>query len=324
MTRPAVFFDRDNTLIVNDGYLGDPSRVQLMPGAPEAVARVRKLGFATVVVSNQSGVGRGMFTEDDVRAVNARTDRMLLDANPEALVERHEYCPEHPTATVEKYCRESERRKPNPGMLLDAAKAMRLDLSTSWLVGDAPRDIEAGHRAGCRTVLLRDPILSQMESEATKEEMKVQPDYVASSLTDAIDFIEMHTTEAGNGDRSMPNATSETPVQTTHDALTDAIVQTAADMPAPQLPHAAQAEARRPMDPQTVMLERILDEIRRSNDPPQDFSIAKVLAGVVQGLALAAAFAALIQKDNVTTFLMLMSLAIFLETMTAALLLMGK
>src|SRR5581483_2775525 len=72
MKRPAIFFDRDNTLIVSDGYLGDPDKVVLMEGAADALARARSLGFATVVISNQSGVARGMFNEEDVRAVNHR------------------------------------------------------------------------------------------------------------------------------------------------------------------------------------------------------------------------------------------------------------
>ena len=80
MKRPAVFFDRDNTLIISDGYLGDPAKVVLVEEAADAVARVRSLGFATVVFSNQSGVARGMFGEDSVHAVNARMDEQLLDA----------------------------------------------------------------------------------------------------------------------------------------------------------------------------------------------------------------------------------------------------
>src|SRR5215468_3354109 len=98
--RPAVFFDRDNTLIASDGYLGDPAAVRLIEGAAEAVARARALGFAVVVASNQSGVARGLFAEPDVHAVNRRLDALLQAANPEALVERHEFCPFHPQAAV--------------------------------------------------------------------------------------------------------------------------------------------------------------------------------------------------------------------------------
>src|SRR3954466_13390963 len=160
MKRPAIFFDRDNTLIACEGYLGDPSQVRLIDGAAEALARARKLGFATVVFSNQSGVARGMFTEDDVRAVNARFDQLLAASDPDAVVDRHEFCPFPPGGTVDAYRRESDLRKPQPGMLHRAADALGLDLNKSWVIGDAPRDIEAGMAGGCRTILLAHPSLS--------------------------------------------------------------------------------------------------------------------------------------------------------------------
>src|SRR4028119_578169 len=103
MKRAAVFFDRDNTLIANDGYLGDPKGVVLVEGAAEAVARARSLGFAVVVFSNQSGVARGMFSEEAVHAVNQRLDEMLLDENAQAVIDRHEFCPYHPQASVDRY-----------------------------------------------------------------------------------------------------------------------------------------------------------------------------------------------------------------------------
>src|SRR2546423_1588419 len=115
MKRAAVFFDRDNTLIVGNEYLGDPQGVVLMEGAADAIARARGLGFATVVVSNQSGVARGMFNEDAVRGVNAKLDELLREANPKAIVDRHEFCPYHPEGTVDGYTSESELRKPKPG-----------------------------------------------------------------------------------------------------------------------------------------------------------------------------------------------------------------
>src|ERR1700722_16290473 len=116
MKRPAVFFDRDNTLIVSDGYLGDPNGVVLIDGAADAVARARQLGYATVVFTNQSGVARGLFSEDKVHAVNARLDELLQDLNTHAVIDRHEYCPFHPDGSIEAYRKDSELRKPKPGM----------------------------------------------------------------------------------------------------------------------------------------------------------------------------------------------------------------
>jgi D-glycero-D-manno-heptose 1,7-bisphosphate phosphatase len=187
MKRPAVFFDRDNTLIVSDGYLGDPSKVALVEGAPEIVARMRSLGYAVVVFSNQSGVARGMFTEDDVHRVNNRLDELLLDHNPGAIIDRHEFCPFHPEGTVSEYAVDSDLRKPKPGMIFEAANRLALDLSRSWVIGDAPRDIEAGRAAGCRTIWYKDSRLPP--SSAARELMLTVPDAVVSSLREATDVI---------------------------------------------------------------------------------------------------------------------------------------
>lgn len=180
MTRPAVFFDRDNTLIISDGYLGDPAKVELIGGAADALADLRKLGFAIVVVSNQSGVARGMFDEKATQAVNSRMEELLLQANPEARIDDQEYCPHHPEAPLARYRMDCDCRKPKPGMLLQAAKKLKLDLSRSWLIGDAPRDIEAGKAAGCRTILFEDATLAA--SPATREAIRELPEFTVSTL----------------------------------------------------------------------------------------------------------------------------------------------
>jgi D-glycero-D-manno-heptose 1,7-bisphosphate phosphatase len=202
MKRPAVFFDRDNTLIACDGYLGDPAKVDLIEGAADAIARVRALGFAAVVFSNQSGVARGMFTEEAVHAVNHRLDDLLHEEDPRAVIDRHDFCPFHPTAKVERYRVDSDLRKPRPGMIFQAALVLDLDLEHSWVVGDAPRDIAAGHAAGLRTVLLK--IASLPPSPATNEGAGVDPDFVATSLQEAVDLIEDHMTSAAATDEEPP------------------------------------------------------------------------------------------------------------------------
>jgi D-glycero-D-manno-heptose 1,7-bisphosphate phosphatase len=203
MKRRAIFFDRDNTLIVNDGYLGDPAQVRLVEGAADAIARARELGFAVVVFSNQSGVARGMFDEDAVRAVNRRTEEMLLEQNPDAVIDHQEYCPFHPKAVVEQYRQDSELRKPKPGMLFRAAEALALDLSRSWAVGDAPRDIAAGKAAGCRTILFTDPTLPI--SPATSEgDDGPTPDYVVATLRGAIACIEAAVRSEAQDDDAIP------------------------------------------------------------------------------------------------------------------------
>jgi D-glycero-D-manno-heptose 1,7-bisphosphate phosphatase len=186
--RPAIFFDRDNTLIAAHDYLGDPQQVRLITGAADAIARLRRLGFAIVTASNQSGVARGHFDESAVAAVNARMDRLLQQANPNAIIDHHEYCPFHPEAVIEQYRQDSDLRKPKPGMLLRAAAALNLDLTQSWLIGDSPRDIAAGRAAGCRTILFHDPALPPSPASA---ETPVIPDHQSPTLLDAARYIQM-------------------------------------------------------------------------------------------------------------------------------------
>ena len=143
--RPAVFLDRDGTLIEDVGYPRDPETVRLVDGAPEALAALRRAGFALVVVSNQSGIGRGFVTREEAKAVHERFLRELRARGVE--LDDVRYCPHTP----EDAC---TCRKPATGLLLDAARELGLDLARSFMVGDKPGDVEAGRAAGCRTVLL--------------------------------------------------------------------------------------------------------------------------------------------------------------------------
>lgn len=150
----AVFLDRDDTLIAcnavtPDGDLGDPALVRLLPGVLEGCCELKRAGYRLVVVSNQGGVARGRFGVDAVERVNARVNETL-----EGLVDAFRFCPFHPAGVVPAYTREHPWRKPQPGMLLDAAAALAIDLGASWMVGDALRDVQAGAAAGCRTILI--------------------------------------------------------------------------------------------------------------------------------------------------------------------------
>lgn len=150
--QPAVFLDRDGTLIEDPGYLRDPAKVCLLPGAAEAIVALRAASFQIVVVTNQSGVARGLLNEICLAAIHDRMRQML--AADGATLDGLYYCPYHPDGVVQAYRKESDWRKPSCGMLLEAAKDLRIDLARSWMIGDSPRDVEAGRRAGCRTVLL--------------------------------------------------------------------------------------------------------------------------------------------------------------------------
>jgi histidinol-phosphate phosphatase family protein len=151
--RPAVFLDRDGTLIEEKNYLARPEQVRVLPGVPEALVMLRSAGFACVVVTNQSGVGRGLFTEQDLHTVNEEMVRQLRQAG--ATIDGLYYCCIAPRIK-DKTIIEHTHRKPGPGMLLQAVHELGLDLSRSWMVGDSASDILAGRHAGCRAnILLR-------------------------------------------------------------------------------------------------------------------------------------------------------------------------
>ncbi|WP_328586126.1 D-glycero-alpha-D-manno-heptose-1,7-bisphosphate 7-phosphatase [Chitinasiproducens palmae] len=147
--RPAVFFDKDGTLVVDVPYNVDPALIRLAPGAPEGLPMLARLRLPLVVISNQSGIGSGRFGADALPAVSDRL-QVLCSALGASLTDCY-YCPHAPQADGTPAC---GCRKPRPGMLWAAARRHRIDLSESWFVGDILDDIEAAHRAGCRAVLI--------------------------------------------------------------------------------------------------------------------------------------------------------------------------
>jgi D-sedoheptulose 7-phosphate isomerase/D-glycero-D-manno-heptose 1,7-bisphosphate phosphatase len=144
--RPGVLLDRDGTIIIDHGYVGTIDRVDMIPGAPEAIARFNRANIPVVVVTNQSGVARGYYGVEDVHAVHAHiTDKL---AEHGARVDLFLYCPYHPDGVVEEYARPSEDRKPSPGMARAAAEVLDLDLRASWVVGDRKEDMELAEAVG--------------------------------------------------------------------------------------------------------------------------------------------------------------------------------
>ena len=141
----AVFLDRDNTIIVDKHYLADADGVELLPHAGAGLRRIQELGFLLVVFTNQSGVGRGYF---EIAAVDAQHERLRSLLEPYGVqLDAIKVCPHAP----EDRC---ACRKPQPAMLQEAADELNLDLAASFMIGDKPSDIEAGHAAGCRTILI--------------------------------------------------------------------------------------------------------------------------------------------------------------------------
>lgn len=144
--RPAVFLDRDGTLTRYVGFVLEPQQIQLETGAVESIARLRSAGFVIVLVTNQSAIGRGMLTEAGLADIH-RELLWQLDACGER-IDAIYYCPDFPSERDETVI-ESADRKPGPGMLLQAARELNLDLQQSWMIGDRMSDVHAGINAGC-------------------------------------------------------------------------------------------------------------------------------------------------------------------------------
>lgn len=164
--RPAVFFDRDGTLIDDEHYLADPARVRLRTGAARAVRRVREAGLAAVVVTNQSGIARGLFTEDDYARVRARLDALL--AAEGVALEATYHCPHHPEFGAPCAC-----RKPGIALFQQAASEHALDLARSAFIGDRYRDVAPAARFGGLGVLVPGPDTPFGDMERARVELAV-------------------------------------------------------------------------------------------------------------------------------------------------------
>jgi len=184
MGRPAVFLDRDGTIVREVEYLRSPQELRLLPRAGEAIRRLNEAGFAVIVVTNQSGIARGLLTEDDLEEIHTVLRRRL--ARRGARLEAIYWCPHHPEAPLLEYRRRCRCRKPSPGMLLRAGRELDLDLAQCYAIGDGERDVEAGQRAGCRTVLVRTGYGAETEARLGAG---LPADHVADDLSGAVEWI---------------------------------------------------------------------------------------------------------------------------------------
>ena len=174
----AAFLDKDGTLVEDIAFNVDPGRIKLMPNAGTGLRLLRDAGFALLVITNQPGVARGLFAESALAAVEARLRALL--ANEGVMLHGFAYCPHSPEGVVARYAHACACRKPLPGMLLAAARQHGIDLATSWMIGDILNDVEAGQRAGCRTVLLDNGHETEWLPGAFR-----RPDIIAADLLDA-------------------------------------------------------------------------------------------------------------------------------------------
>jgi D-glycero-D-manno-heptose 1,7-bisphosphate phosphatase len=330
MAGKAVFLDRDNTVMEDPGYIGDPKVVKLLPGVELALKSLSQCGYKLVVVTNQSGIARGLLTEQTLDKIHAELRRQLSQRG--AHLDAIYYCPFHPEGTIEEYAKESDLRKPQPGMLQLAAKELDIDLSQSWMVGDSARDIEAGQRAGCKTIRVR----SRADHHATpglENDEDVQADYTVRNLVDAARVIlraprqapapaagRAATPSAQVGQGAAPSAKPPMPPLVSGQPL-------AAAPEAAEAPGAAGAGPAQPADEeldQHQIRAEILRHVRQiaRQEQTEEFSFVKLSAGIAQVFALMGLGMVVVKMlgDNnqeaslwaqVTIILQLMSLTLF-------------
>jgi D-glycero-D-manno-heptose 1,7-bisphosphate phosphatase len=188
----AVFLDRDGTINEEVGYIDRMEKLQLIPGAAEAIRLINQSGMKTIVITNQSGVARGFFDEEFVEKTHTYL-RDILRAEG-ALIDAFYFCPHHPKEGRAEYLKICDCRKPAPGMLLRAAEELRIDPNHSYMVGDTLWDIEAGVRAGTRGVLVRTgcgeaSVASLDAAPESRDGVTVRPAHIAADLREAVAWI---------------------------------------------------------------------------------------------------------------------------------------
>ncbi len=182
MSKLAVFLDRDGTIIEEMGFLSDPSKVALLPGAADAIARLREAGFLVVVLTNQSGIARGYYTESELGHVNDALQQMLTERG--ARIDAFYFCPHHPEFGDKVDC---SCRKPKTGMADKAARELGIDLARSYFVGDKCSDVELGVNAGGKPIM----VMTGYGSEEIRlvRARGIMPAAVLDGLPEAADWI---------------------------------------------------------------------------------------------------------------------------------------
>ncbi|MDX9816273.1 MAG: HAD family hydrolase [Smithellaceae bacterium] len=185
----AVFLDRDGTINEEVGYLDSLVKLKIIPGAFEAVRLINAAGMKAVVITNQSGVARGLFSEEFVKIVNEQLRVMLGQEN--AFIDGFYYCPHHPTEGVGHYRQECDCRKPAAGMLLRAAREMNINLEESYIIGDRYKDMEAGKRVGTKCILVKTGFGRSLLQDDGPDKLTPEnkPDHVAADILEAVQWI---------------------------------------------------------------------------------------------------------------------------------------
>ena len=182
MSARAVFLDRDGTVIHARHYPSRPEEIVLYDGVGPELAALKAGGFRLVLATNQSGLAHGYFTAGDLTAMHDHLQAQL--AADGARLDAIYVCPHHPGGAIAELATECNCRKPKPGMLVQSARDLNLDLARSWMVGDILDDIEAGNRAGCRTILV------DLGTESPPAQSIRKPDFIARNSLHALRIIQ--------------------------------------------------------------------------------------------------------------------------------------
>jgi D,D-heptose 1,7-bisphosphate phosphatase len=272
MANKAVFLDRDDTLIEDLGYISDPDQVKLLDGVGESLSKLRQMGYKLIVVSNQSAVARGIVSEEVLGAIHERLEELL--AHDGVKIDKIYYCPFHPDGSIPKYRKESDWRKPKPGMLLAAAEELDIDLGASWLVGNSQRDIHAGLTAGCKTILIDDA-----KHSVKTEPGQVEPDYKAVNMKEVINVIRKHdrNTEAMEPELKQKQDTNHKQTTLTSDLP-----------PAQEFEEGTLPEWLGEESSTEQLLREILEQLKknRRQEMFSEFSVMRLMAGIVQTVVL--------------------------------------
>jgi D-glycero-D-manno-heptose 1,7-bisphosphate phosphatase len=206
MADKAVFLDRDDTLIEDPGYINSPGQVKLLSGVADALVQLRKMGYKLIVVTNQSAVARGIVTEATRKKIHKRINELL--GKGRAHIDKFYYCPYHPEGVIPKYRMESDLRKPAAGMFFLASEEMGIDCSRSWMVGNSYRDVTAGKRAGCGTILIKSSLRPAMKKLGDPE-----PDKIAINMKEVVNIIKMYDWDAAEARDTQPPPPEPEPIQ---------------------------------------------------------------------------------------------------------------
>jgi D,D-heptose 1,7-bisphosphate phosphatase len=193
----AIFLDRDGTIVKEIpgqedentfGYLTAVEQVETIEGAAKAIALAKKLGFKVVVITNQSAISRGMLTDEDLLLIHKEMIRKLEQEDPDAVIDDIFYSPYHTEGIIEKYKKQSPRRKPEIGMVMEAKEKYNIDLSSSYMIGDSFTDMKCGENAGTKNIL----VLTGYGKIAKQKclDVSIKIDFIADNLLEAVKFIE--------------------------------------------------------------------------------------------------------------------------------------